>query len=154
MLMRFDPFRELDRLTQMGPGQVPAMPMDAYRRGEEFVVHFDVPGIDPSTIDLTVEKNVLTVSAERSWQRQDGDQVVVAERPQGKLTRQLFLGDGLDADRVDASCEHGVLTVRIPVAEKAKARKVEIGSGGSRREAIDASSSESGEARDRELINA
>ena len=131
MLMRFDPFRELDRLTQSNLGTKawspsPSLPMDAYRRGEEFVVHFDLPGANPESIDLTVEKNVLTVRAERTWTRQEGEEWVVAERPQGSFTRQLFLGETLDADGIAAQYENGVLTVRIPVAEKAKPRKVEI----------------------------
>ena len=134
MLMRTDPFRELDRLTQhlFGHGhgaRASVMPMDAYRRGEQFVVHFDLPGVDPSSIDLTVEKNVLTVSAQRQWQRGEGEQVLASERPQGTFTRQLFLGDGLDADGIEAGYEHGVLTVTVPVAETAKPRKVEIASG-------------------------
>ena len=157
MLMRFDPFRELDRLTQQGLGgaRFAGMPMDAYRHGEQFIVHFDVPGVDPSSIDLTVEKNVLSVTAERSWQVDDGDQYVVAERPQGLITRQLFLGEGLDADRIEASCENGVLTVTVPVAERARARKVQVGGGGGR-EAIDASSSEHDEepAQDKQTANA
>ena len=113
MLMRFDPFRDIDRITQqLWSGTRPAvMPMDAYRHGDQFVVHFDLPGVDPDSIDLTVEKNVLTVSAERTWQTTDGQHVVVNERPQGRFSRQLFLGDGLDYDHVCAGYEHGVLTV-------------------------------------------
>lgn len=131
MLMRFDPFRELDRLTQATWGQNrPAMAMDAYRRNGDFVVHFDLPGVDPGTIDLTVEKNVLTVSAERAFGRADGDEVVVSERPQGRFSRQLFLGESLDADHIQANYEHGVLTLHIPVAERAKPRKVEVTTGG------------------------
>ncbi len=131
MLMRFDPFRELDRLTQATWGQNrPTMAMDAYRRNGDFVVNFDLPGVDPATIDLTVEKNVLTVSAERGFSRSEGDEVVVAERPQGRFTRQLFLGDSLDTDNIQAGYEHGVLTLHIPVAEKAKPRKVEVTTGG------------------------
>ncbi len=130
MLMRFDPLRELDRLTQAWAGARPgAMPMDAYRQGEQFVVHFDLPGVDPSSIDLTVEKNVLTVSASRQWQQADDQQVLVSERPQGSFSRQLFLGESLDANRIEASYDNGVLTVRIPVAEQAKPRKVEITAG-------------------------
>ena len=130
-MMRFDPFRELDRLTQaFGTGVRPvAMPMDAYRQGDHFVVHFDLPGVDPSSIDLTVEKNVLTVSASRQWQQADDQQVLVSERPQGSFSRQLFLGESLDANRIQASYDNGVLTVRIPVAEQAKPRKVEITAG-------------------------
>ncbi len=141
MLMRFDPFRELDRLTQgWGPAVRSAVvPMDAYRQGDQFVVHFDLPGVDASSIDLTVEKNVLTVSASRQWQHGDGEQVLVSERPQGTFTRQLFLGESLNADAIQASYENGVLTVTIPVAEQAKPRKVEITAGGGQ-QAIEAGS--------------
>ena len=135
MLKRFDPFRDLDRLTQnlcqSETRRVSAFPMDAYRKGSEFLVHFDVPGIDPNTIELTVEKNVLTVSAERTrhW-GEEAEEVVVSERPVGRFNRQLFLGETLDSERIQASCENGVLTLRIPVAEAAKPRKVEISSTG------------------------
>src|ERR671920_2283414 len=102
MLMRFDPFRDLDRLSEAlwgvptrTNGAPRTFPMDAYRRGERFFVHFDLPGVDPASIDVSVEKNVLTVSAERSWQPTEGDEVVAVERPRGKFTRQLFLGDTL-----------------------------------------------------------
>jgi HSP20 family protein len=144
MLMRFDPFRELDRLSQdrWGAGRVPVMPMDAYREGDNFVVHFDLPGVDADSIDLTVEKNVLTVSAERRWQPGNGAEVVATERPQGSFSRQLFLGDSLDADRVDAQYEHGVLTLTIPVAEQAKPRKIEVGSGNGQAQAIETTSAE------------
>ena len=133
MLMRTDPFRELDRFAQeaLGTRLRPAvMPMDAYRENDHFVVHFDLPGVDPSTIDLTVEKNVLNVSAERQWQTDENQQVVASERPQGKFSRQLFLGESLDTEHVEAGYDHGVLTVTIPVAEQAKPRKVAISSGG------------------------
>ena len=138
MLMRFDPFRELDRLTQGWGNRTAVMPIDAYRQGDRFVVHFDLPGVDASSIDLTVEKNVLTVSAERSWQWGEEHQVLVNERPQGSFSRQLFLGEALDADGIDASYENGVLTVTIPVAEAAKPRKVEITSGNVGTKAIEA----------------
>ncbi len=142
MLMHFDPFRELDRLTQPTFGTVrPAiMPLDAYRQGDSFVVHFDLPGVDPASIDLTVEKNVLTVSAQRQWQPSEDQQVVVTERPQGSFSRQLFLGESLDSEHVEASYAAGVLTVTIPVAEQAKPRKVEITTGGSQAKTIDAES--------------
>jgi HSP20 family protein len=136
MLMRTDPFRELDRLTQQllganGTTTRPAvMPMDAYRNGDEFVVHFDIPGVDPSSIDLDVERNVLTVQAERKLPAPDDGQFQVAERPRGVFSRQLFLGDTLDAEHIDASYDAGVLTLRVPVAEQAKPRKITI-SGGS-----------------------
>ena len=131
MLMRFDPFREFDRLTeQVWGGGRATMAMDAYRQGDQFLVHFDLPGVDPASIDLTVERNVLTVSARREWQRGEGVEVIASERPQGTFTRQLFLGDSLDADQVHATYDDGVLTVRIPVADQAKPRKVEVTSGG------------------------
>jgi len=129
MLMRFDPFADLDRWTSQVTGKVPVMPMDAWRHGDKFTVQLDLPGIDPSSIDLHVEKNVLTVSAERTWKPEEGQQVLMSERPQGSFSRQLFLGDSLDAGRIEAAYENGVLTVTIPVAEAAKPRKVEIMAG-------------------------
>jgi len=143
MLMRTDPFRELDRLSQQLFGQNgtwsrPAvMPMDAYRDGEQFVVHFDLPGVDPSSVELNVERNVLTVKAERVPNYGDDVELQVAERPRGVFSRQLFLGDTLDADHVEASYDTGVLTLRIPIAEKAKPRKIEI-TGGSAPKQINA----------------
>jgi HSP20 family protein len=140
MLMRFDPFRELDRLTQAPwGGSRPVMPMDAYRRNGDFVVHFDLPGIDPGTIDLTVEKNVLTVTAERRFAKQEGDEITVSERPQGRFSRQLFLGESLDPEQISANYDQGVLTLHIPIAERAKPRKVEISSGSP--EAVEVTSS-------------
>jgi len=143
MLMRFDPFRELDRLATQTISRPGLLGMDAYRRGDRFVVHFDLPGAAPDSIELSVEKNVLTVSAERNWARADGDEVLVAERPQGSFSRQLFLGESLDADHIEASYENGVLTLTVPVAEKAKPRKVAIQThNGSQPEAVDAVSAE------------
>lgn len=128
--MRFDPFAELDRMARESLGRRPAvMPMDAYRSGEHFVVRFDLPGVDPATIDLTVEKNVLTVRAERAWTPGQDEEVVVSERPQGVFTRQLFLGETLDSERIEAHYDQGVLTLTLPVAEKARARKVEVTAG-------------------------
>ena len=141
MLMRFDPFRELDRLTSQSFSRPGLLSMDAYRRGDEFIVHFDLPGAAPDSIEASVEKNVLTVRAERSWTRAEGDEVVVAERPQGSFSRQLFLGDNLDVDHVAAQYQDGVLTLRIPVAEKAKPRKLAIQTNGSQT-AVDAVSAE------------
>ena len=130
MLMRFDPFAELDRMARESLGRRPAvMPMDAYRSGEHFVVRFDLPGVDPATIDLTVEKNVLTVRAERSWAPAEAEEVVVSERPQGVFTRQLFLGETLDSERIGAHYDQGVLTLTVPVAERARPRKVEVTAG-------------------------
>lgn len=135
MLMRTDPFRELDRLTQQvfGGARAAAMPMDAYRSGDDFIVHFDLPGIDPESIELDVERNVLNVRAERRSPAPKEAEVLVAERPTGSFTRQLFLGDTLDTDRIDASYEAGVLTLRIPVAEQAKPRRIQI-TGGDRKQ--------------------
>jgi HSP20 family protein len=128
MLMRTDPFRDLDRLTQQLFGTVArpvAMPMDAFRRGDTFYVKLDLPGISLDAIDLTVEQNVLTIHANRPGL--DGDvELLVAERPAGNFTRQVFLGDTLDADNIDADYTAGVLTLAIPVHEAAKPRKVEI----------------------------
>lgn len=127
MLIRFDPFRELDRLTErLFEGRYAApMAMDAYRKGDHVRVEFDLPGVDPASIELTVEKNVLTVKAERHWEDK-GTEVIVRERPEGAFTRQLFLGESLDVDHLDASYEHGVLRLRIPVAEEAKPRRIEV----------------------------
>jgi HSP20 family protein len=108
--------------------------MDTYRPGDRFVVHFDLPGVDPRSIDLTVEQNTLRVSATREWPRDEGAEVVAAERPQGTFTRQLLLGDSLDSDHVEASYDDGVLTVVVPVADRAKARRVEITSAAGARE--------------------
>jgi HSP20 family protein len=136
MLMRTDPFRELDRLTQQVFGQVgtwsrpSVMPMDAYRQGDEFVVRFDLPGVEPESIDLHVERDVLTVKAERRpTVTGEGVETVVAERPYGAFSRQLFLGDALDADRIEAHYDAGVLTVRIPVVERAKPRRIQVTAG-------------------------
>ena len=146
MLMRFDPFRELDRMTEQVWRQGAAhtgVAMDAFRRGEHVVVEFDLPGVDPDSIDLTVERNVLTLRAERKIDRQEGDEAIVSERPRGTFTRQLFLGETLDAGNIDAGYDHGVLTVTIPVAEQAKPRKVAISaSNGNGHHAISASSTE------------
>jgi HSP20 family protein len=135
MLMRTDPFRELDRLTQQvfgtqGTLARPAvMPMDAWRDGDTFVVELDLPGVNPDSIDLDVERNVLTVKAERQG-RDDDTELIAAERPRGVFSRQLILGDTLDTERVAASYDTGVLTLRIPVAEQAKPRKITISSNG------------------------
>lgn len=143
MLMRSDPFRELDRLTQAAFGAFggfrPAvMPMDAYRSGDRFLIHFDLPGVDPSSIDLTVEQHVLTVTAQRQWQPGEETQIVASERPQGTFSRQVFLGENLDTDHIDASYDAGVLTITVPVAEGARPRKVEITAGSAATKAIEA----------------
>src|SRR4051794_3823047 len=136
MLTAYDPFaatsafRLLDQLTgRMGTGTarpLSGMPMDAYRVGDNFVVHFDLPGVDPGSIDLSVEGTTLTVSAERSVPQLENAEWSVAERPYGSYTRQLVLGRSLDTDRLEASYHDGVLTVSIPVAEKARSRKIQV----------------------------
>jgi HSP20 family protein len=139
MLMRTDPFRELDRLAQVlgTPSRPAAMPIDAYRRGDSFLVMFDLPGVKADSIDLTVEKNVLTVHAERSRPTSEEVEMLVAERPQGTFSRQLFLGETLDTEHIAAEYADGVLTLSLPVAESAKPRKVSISSKGKTPSAID-----------------
>ncbi|MEU4213609.1 Hsp20/alpha crystallin family protein [Streptomyces sp. NPDC026206] len=139
MLMRTDPFRDLDRLTQQVFGTVArptTMPMDAYRSGDEFVVKFDLPGVDPETIDLDIERNVVSIHAERTPSAPEDAELIANERPTGTFSRQLFLGDTLEADRIDASYDAGVLTLRIPVAEQAKPRKIPIAGGSGTRKAL------------------
>ena len=143
MLMHTDPFRELDRLTQQVFGssgtlaRPSVMPMDAWREGDAFYVEFDLPGIDQESIDLDVERNVVTVKAERPPRASDVE-LVAAERPRGIFSRQLILGDNLDTEHISASYNAGVLTLQIPVAERAKARKISISSKGEERQAINA----------------
>ncbi len=142
MLLQFDPFRDLDRMADQAFNRsAPAMPMDAVRRGETVHVFLDLPGVDPSSIDLEVERNVLTVKAERRWAREDGDQVLASERRQGSFLRRLLLGDTLDGDRVQADYRDGVLAITIPVAEAAKPRKVAVGTSDGGGTAIEAESS-------------
>ena len=129
MLMRTDPFRELDRLAQqvLGTASRPAaMPMDAWQEDHEFVVAFDLPGVAADSVELDVERNVLTVRAERPEPAGKDTELIASERPRGVFSRQLILGDTLDTDNVKATYDAGVLMVRIPVAEKAKPRKIEI----------------------------
>ncbi len=132
-LVRSDPFRELDRLAQQlwsdgrGRSGAVSMPMDAFRKGDVFLVQIDLPGVQSDAIDVTVEDNVLTVKAERpSSETNEGVETLVAERPFGSFSRQMFLGDNLDVERIQASYEAGVLTLTIPVAAHAKPRRIEI----------------------------
>ncbi|WP_287933548.1 HSP20 family small heat-shock protein [Arthrobacter sp.] len=138
MLMRTDPFRELDRLAQqvLGTAARPAaMPMDAWREGDTFEVEFDLPGVAPDSINLDVERNVVTVRAERP--ALDGEkEMLAAERPRGVFSRQLVLGENLDTENIEASYDAGVLTLRIPVAERAKPRKIAIATRDGERQAI------------------
>jgi len=137
MLMRTDPFRDFDRLSEavFGTSARPAaMPMDAYRHDGEFVVQLDMPGVETESIDLTVEQNVLTIHAERKPLSDQDDERIVAERTYGTFSRQLFLGETLDVDNLAADYDAGVLTLRIPVAEQAKPRKIHIDSRSERKE--------------------
>ena len=143
MLMRTDPFRELDRLTQQVLGthgtlaHPSVMPMDAWRDGDTFHVEFDLPGVSPDSIDLDVEHNVVTVKAERPPRASDAE-AIAAERPRGVFSRQLILGDNLDTEHITASYDSGVLALQIPVAEQAKPRKISVTSKNDDRQAINA----------------
>jgi HSP20 family protein len=135
MLMRFDPMRDLDRLAQEMAGNAASasrtFPMDAYRRGDEIVLEFDLPGVEPDSIDVTVDQNVLTVRAERADKPEEGVEVLAAERPRGTFVRRVFLGDQLDTEKINAEYHNGVLELTIPVSEKAKPRKIEVAANGS-----------------------
>ncbi|MHB8246057.1 MAG: Hsp20/alpha crystallin family protein [Acidimicrobiales bacterium] len=129
MLMRTDPFRSLDRLAEElfgTPTRPAAMPIDAYRKGDTFIVQFDLPGVQADSIDLTIEQNVLTVRGERARGSTEGVEWIMGERPQGTFSRQLFLGETLDTEHIAAEYVDGVLTLRIPVAGTAKPRKVAV----------------------------
>jgi HSP20 family protein len=141
MLMTSDPFRQLDRLTQqvLGTAAHPAaMPLDAWRDGNEFVVAVDLPGVETESIDVNVERNVLTIRAERKDTAGEGVELLAGERARGVFSRQLILGEALDTEQVKAGYDDGVLTVRIPVAEKAQPRKIEITSGAGAQQQISA----------------
>jgi HSP20 family protein len=131
MLMRFDPFRELDRwadqVNQVARQATSQMPMDAVRHGDQVFVNFDLPGVDPDSIDLTVERDTLTVTAVRRFDRAEGDELLANERPQGTFTRRLLLGDSLDVSKLEAAYDHGVLSITIPVSEQAQPRKIAVG---------------------------
>ena len=144
MLLQNDPFRDIDVLFNRLGGRASGngsmlMPMDAYRRGEDVWVHIDLPGVSADSLEISVERSVLTISAERDWHREEGDQTYLAERPRGVYRRQVHLGEGLDPDKIEANFSDGVVTLRIPVAEKAKPRKIDIGTD---QAAIDVTSAE------------
>jgi HSP20 family protein len=146
MLLRFDPFREVDRVfgdfDRAFNRSAASMPMDAVRSDNHISISFDLPGYSPDDIDLTVERDVLTVTASRRLERDENVQVLANERPSGTVTRRVLLGESLDTNKLEANYDHGVLTITIPVAEEAKPRKVAIESSKSHA-AIDASSRES-----------
>jgi HSP20 family protein len=142
MLLRTDPFREFDRLTsRVFQGDSPWMPVDAYRHGDVFTLQFDIPGVDPASIEVTVERNELRVEAERTNRFPDDAQIVMSERPTGKFTRRIFVSDNLDTDHLTADYDNGVLWVRLPMREQAKARKIEIGTHSPEQPAIEVHSS-------------
>ncbi|MEU1891163.1 Hsp20/alpha crystallin family protein [Streptomyces pristinaespiralis] len=141
MLMRTDPFRELDRLTQQLLGSAgtwsspSAMPMDAYREGDVYVIAFDLPGVSSDAIEIDVERNMLTVKAERRpATKADDVQMELSERPLGVFSRQVMLADTLDTEHIEAAYDAGVLTLRIPIAERAKPRKISISAGGDKKQ--------------------
>jgi HSP20 family protein len=141
-VMRFDPFRDFDRLTEQffgGTRGMRSIPMEAYRRGDQFFIHLDLPGVKPDDVELTLERNVVSIRAERRSPRQEGDEVLIDERPRGTFTRQLFLGENLDAERLNATYDLGVLTITIPVAEQAKPRKVQIAAESQQPQPVEAS---------------
>ncbi|CAA9515953.1 MAG: hypothetical protein AVDCRST_MAG17-2286 [uncultured Solirubrobacterales bacterium] len=134
MSISYDPFNRFDELRDrlVSGGRAPlSFPMDAYRRGDAFLVHLDLPGVQPDTVDITVENQVLTVTAERRFEQHEGDQFLVSERPQGSFSRQLRLGSTIDTENIAASYEDGVLTLTLPVSERAKPRQVQVSRGGS-----------------------
>ncbi len=142
MMVRFDPFVEVENLMRPFGSVVRSagMPLDAYRSGDEYVVDLDLPGVERSTIDLTVERNVLRVTAERRVGHGDDDQLLIAERPKGAVTRTLYLGQDLDVEGIQADYVDGVLSLRIPVAATAKPHRISIGTGGDRRQLADTTS--------------
>jgi HSP20 family protein len=130
-MLRYDPFREFERLSDQllggtSRGAPRSFPMDAYRRGEAFHVELDLPGVDPDSIEMTVEQNVMTIRAERRIDLEESDEVIVSERPQGTFSRQLLLSESLDSDQLNAEYVDGVIRLTIPVAERAKPRKIEL----------------------------
>jgi HSP20 family protein len=146
LLLRFDPFRDLDRafddVWRSTGGHAPVIPMDAVRHGDRVFISFDLPGVDPERVDLTVERNVLTVTADRNAAVQEGDQVLADERPKGAFSRRVLLGETLDTTKLEAAYDHGVLTVTIPVAEQAQPRMIDIGATSGQPQAIRAESVE------------
>jgi HSP20 family protein len=141
-MLQYDPFRDFERLSEQllggaARGAPRSFPMDAYRRGEAFHIELDLPGVDPDSIDLTIEQNVLTIRAERRYETQEDDEILVSERPQGVFSRQLLLSESLDRDKLNAEYVDGVLRLTIPVAEQAKPRRIEIGRGSNQPKTIE-----------------
>lgn len=144
MLTRFDPFREFDRVASTLFNEVRsprAIPMDAHREGDDMHVELDLPGVDADSIELTVEQNVLSVTARRTFELPEDAEVIVSERPQGVFSRQIFLDEGLDTDRLEATYDNGVPTITAPVLESARPRKIPVSIASGRKEAIGAGDS-------------
>lgn len=147
-MLRFDPIRDIDRLTEQllgtpaGSSRVPRfMPMDLYRSGDHYVLHADLPGIDPGSIDVHVDAGVLTVRAQRSPRPEDAGEWIASERFTGTFQRQVSLGDNLDTEQIGATYSNGVLTVTLPVAEKAKPRRITVEAVGDDARTIESGSS-------------
>ena len=128
MLFQNDPFRDFDSFfDRVGTrSALQRMPLDAYRRGEDVWVHVDLPGVSPDSLDINVERDVLTIEAQRRWNNEEGDRVYLSERPQGTYRRQVHLGDGLDAEKIEASYKNGVLEVHLPKGEEAKSKRIAV----------------------------
>ena len=142
MLLRTDPFREFDRMTnRLFEGEGPWMPVDAFRHGDVFTLQFDIPGVDPASIDVTVERNELKVEADRAPRWPEDAQLVMRERPTGRFIRRIFVSDNLDTDHLTADYENGVLMVRLPMREQAKPRRIGVGTQNERPPAIDVQTS-------------
>lgn len=129
-LVRFDPFRELQELADgifsRSGGFGSAMPVDAYELGDEFIIRLDIPGVDPESIDVNLAHDTLTISAERKWDADPDAHVILAERPMGKITKQLYLSERVDASKLSAHYDNGVLTITIPLAQDVKPRKIPV----------------------------
>jgi HSP20 family protein len=144
-MLQTDPFRDFDTLFNRLSGRQPnasgLMPMDAFRRGNDVWVYLDLPGVKSGNLDITVERNVLTIAAQRDWPLQDNDQAYFAERYRGTFRRQIQLGEGLDLDHLEADLHDGVLSIRIPVSERAKPRKIAVAGNNTQPESIEATTS-------------
>jgi HSP20 family protein len=124
-----DPFRQMDRLTSQllsGTRTPMGLPMDVWQTDDGFHVCLDLPGVDPDSVDITTERNILTITAERRAEYQEGQSVLIAERPQGTFTRQLQLGDTVDAENIQASYGDGVLHLTLPMTQAAQPRRVQV----------------------------
>jgi HSP20 family protein len=140
MLARFDPFRDFDRVFERawGPRRHSSMPLDAYRHGDTYVINVDLPGFDPASIDVTAEGDVVSIRAARHWEPVEGDAVVAAERSHGEFFREMLLGEGLDTDNIHASYDNGVLTITVPLLERAAPRRIEVTRADAARPALEA----------------